>query len=577
METARVSRSGSGKTTLTGKVTTNVGGDTEARHPSRKRRHSANVAVESGVHDVDNAVTFGEIEAAMGNLGWSWIPVGIAYIYVAPHAFRQCTAKTFRTFKEGVDYIYTQERFEAYVRDDAALLEKVRLNLQNAKKKSPHLSAEPLCAIKGDVGSPLLHRESAWHRLKRFVDIGLRSEKTRTLVLHGCDGSGKTSLLRQLKAYAIQMYDNQMATVPDRPVEDGGSGFPSPPPHYKRKLHVVHASTTPRNHMAPVKKPTTTSLNGDGHTAEYLSSDGLFIDVVAAFQVEFGDVCRYDSWTTPARAVWDQVLDSYHVVQTNTSPVYIGRIIFLFVDGLNVYYHDRNILRDLFKAVHAKHNNVVHMIVTTAGPPASLLTVLKSLDLHHRNTVVALPSLNSAALTEILMDRLGPPAVDGVAIREDAVAFVGRLVELVGAGSVSIALAVCRRTLLQKYDALTPTYLAQGNNHSVKCDVVQVGDMVTSAKELFGGDVVTARWVLAALPRVPQVNYSLHDHLVRSSYDLFRRELDWMVANDLASWNGDVFTLFIPQDEAMSFFHGNLWKNDMCLQSTSKKHNTVRV
>ncbi|RLO13083.1 hypothetical protein DYB28_005418, partial [Aphanomyces astaci] len=249
---------------------------------------------------------------------------------------------------------------------------------------------------------------------------------------------------------------------------------------------------------------------------------------------------------------------------------------FLFVDGLNVYYHDRNILRDLFKAVHAKHNNVVHMIVTTAGPPASLLTVLKSLDLQHCNTVVALPSLNSAALTEILMDRLGPPAVDGVVIREDAVAFVGRLVELVGAGSVSIALAVCRRTLLQKYDALTQTYLAQGNNHSVKCDVVQVGDMVTSAKELFGGDVVTARWVLAALPRVPQVN-SLDDHLVRSSYDLFRRELDWMVANDLASWNGDVFTLFIPQDEAMSFFHGNLWKNDMGLQSTSKKHNTVRV
>ncbi|KAF0738424.1 hypothetical protein AaE_008865 [Aphanomyces astaci] len=470
-----------------------------------------------------------------------------------------------------------------------------------------HLSAEPLCAIKGDVGSPLLHRESAWHRLKRFVDIGLRSEKTRTLVLHGCDGSGKTSLLRQLKSYAIQMYDNQMATVPDRPVEDGGSGFPSPPPHCKRKLHVVHASTTPRNHMAPVKKPTTTSLNGDGHTAEYLSSDGLFVDVVAAFQVEFGDVCRYNSWTTPARAVWDQVLDSYHVVQTNTSPVYIGRIIFLFVDGLNVYYHDRNILRDLFKAVHAKHNNVVHMIVTTAGPPASLLTVLKSLDLQHCNTVVALPSLNSAALTEILMDRLGPPAVDGVVIREDAVAFVGRLVELVGAGSVSIALAVCRRTLLQKYDALTQTYLAQGNNHSVKCDVVQVGDMVTSAKELFGGDVVTARWVLAALPRVPQlivyaavvecggthegvydarhvhamysrlVVDSLDDHLVRSSYDLFRRELDWMVANDLASWNGDVFTLFIPQDEAMSFFHGNLWKNDMGLQSTSKKHNTVRV
>ncbi|KAF0694455.1 Aste57867_14669 [Aphanomyces stellatus] len=79
------------------------------------------------------AITFGEIEAAMGNLGWTWIEVGIAYIYVAPHARGRCNGRNYTKFVADVDYVYTQESFERYVRQDDKLMELIRENLDKSK------------------------------------------------------------------------------------------------------------------------------------------------------------------------------------------------------------------------------------------------------------------------------------------------------------------------------------------------------------------------------------------------------------------------------------------------------------
>ncbi|KAG9402353.1 hypothetical protein AC1031_006973 [Aphanomyces cochlioides] len=82
----------------------------------------------------EDSIAFGEIEAAMGNLGWTWIQVGISYIYIAPHAFRKCNGKNYTRFQADVDYILTQERFEKYVRQNAELMKKIKENLEVSKR-----------------------------------------------------------------------------------------------------------------------------------------------------------------------------------------------------------------------------------------------------------------------------------------------------------------------------------------------------------------------------------------------------------------------------------------------------------
>ncbi|CAK4645517.1 unnamed protein product [Aphanomyces euteiches] len=560
----------------------------------------------------EDSIAFGEIEAAMGNLGWTWIQVGISYIYIAPHAFRKCNGKNYTSFQADVDYILTQERFEKYVRQNAELMKKIKENLEISKRpyvarkgrtherheaetrqeaetqpnaqdgttEPPSMSSsdssddEPLlkkvrCLQRAPstssqsseedtsddeplvqkspsptdileqlepsavpipplASTPILHRENVWRKLQDFVDKCFKDAQNECITLEGPPGCGKTLLLKYLELYARSRIHE----------------FQS-----KHDIFVVYAP-----------------MSGTARVVDDSVTEGFFDDLASHFQAAMAD-CTFDPQQTTAKTVCEQAFNSVsmkpgddndeedEMLQAKLHP----RNILLLIDGLNLRFHARERLDELFEMLHGKHDAIVNMVVTTTGNAESYFHRHVQNGLGFLSHVITLSPYGYGAIFDILAARLvdfGP---------FDEMAFVARLVAHAFDGDASVAVGLCR-CALEANGTLT------------------VGGILKAAKNI--SLEIRPRTILACLPRVQQIiiyaavmeyyriqgvydfksvhrvysEFVLHfGYPMEKTLDEIRREVDWLVANELASKHAtrDAFTLFITQDSALAFFKEN--------------------
>ncbi|CAK4159940.1 unnamed protein product [Aphanomyces euteiches] len=542
----------------------------------------------------EDSIAFGEIEAAMGNLGWTWIQVGISYIYIAPHAFWKCNGKNYTSFQADVDYILTQERFEKYVRQNAELMKKIKENLEISKRpyvarkgrtherheaetrqeaetqpnaqdgttEPPSMSSsdssddEPLlkkvrCLQRAPSTSsqsseedtsddeplvqkvakklrpPPLASKNVWRKLQDFVDKCFKDAQNECITLEGPPGCGKTLLLKYLELYARSRIHE----------------FQS-----KHDIFVVYAP-----------------MSGTARVVDDSVTEGFFDDLASHFQAAMAD-CTFDPQQTTAKTVCEQAFNSVsmkpgddndedEMLQAKLHP----RNILLLIDGLNLRFHAREPLDELFEMLHGKHDAIVNMVVTTTGNAESYFHRHVQNGLGFLSHVITLSPYGYGAIFDILAARLvdfGP---------FDEMTFVARLVAHAFDGDASVAVGLCR-CALEANGTLT------------------VGGILKAAKNI--SLEIRPRTILACLPRVQQIiiyaavmeyyriqgvydfksvhrgysEFVLHfGHPMEKTLDEIRREVDWLVANELASKHAtrDAFTLFITQDSALAFFKEN--------------------
>ncbi|CAK4641757.1 unnamed protein product [Aphanomyces euteiches] len=542
----------------------------------------------------EDSIAFGEIEAAMGNLGWTWIQVGISYIYIAPHAFWKCNGKNYTSFQADVDYILTQERFEKYVRQNAELMKKIKENLEISKRpyvarkgrtherheaetrqeaetqpnaqdgttEPPSMSSsdssddEPLlkkvrCLQRAPSTSsqsseedtsddeplvqkvakklrpPPLASKNVWRKLQDFVDKCFKDAQNECITLEGPPGCGKTLLLKYLELYARSRIHE----------------FQS-----KHDIFVVYAP-----------------MSGTARVVDDSVTEGFFDDLASHFQAAMAD-CTFDPQQTTAKTVCEQAFNSVsmkpgddndedEMLQAKLHP----RNILLLIDGLNLRFHAREPLDELFEMLHGKHDAIVNMVVTTTGNAESYFHRHVQNGLGFLSHVITLSPYGYGTIFDILAARLvdfGP---------FDEMTFVARLVAHAFDGDASVAVGLCR-CALEANGTLT------------------VGGILKAAKNI--SLEIRPRTILACLPRVQQIiiyaavmeyyriqgvydfksvhrgysEFVLHfGHPMEKTLDEIRREVDWLVANELASKHAtrDAFTLFITQDSALAFFKEN--------------------
>ncbi|KAH9137726.1 hypothetical protein LEN26_005577 [Aphanomyces euteiches] len=378
------------------------------------------------------------------------------------------------------------------------------------------------------ASTPILHRENVWRKLQDFVDKCFKDAQNECITLEGPPGCGKTLLLKYLELYARSRIHE----------------FQS-----KHDIFVVYAP-----------------MSGTARVVDDSVTEGFFDDLASHFQAAMAD-CTFDPQQTTAKTVCEQAFNSVsmkpgddndeedEMLQAKLHP----RNILLLIDGLNLRFHARERLDELFEMLHGKHDAIVNMVVTTTGNAESYFHRHVQNGLGFLSHVITLSPYGYGAIFDILAARLvdfGP---------FDEMAFVARLVAHAFDGDASVAVGLCR-CALEANGTLT------------------VGGILKAAKNI--SLEIRPRTILACLPRVQQIiiyaavmeyyriqgvydfksvhrvysEFVLHfGYPMEKTLDEIRREVDWLVANELASKHAtrDAFTLFITQDSALAFFKEN--------------------